>query len=122
VVLVGRNAERLERAAVEVGAVSSAVVDATDPDRIGHFFADLPEPVDHVLVTAGGPYYAPLAEFDFDGARRSLDEHRFLPIRLAQLAPDKVRPGGSLILLGGTGGRRARIGGGRFQWLPRAPP
>jgi len=111
VVLVGRNAERLKRAASEVGAVSSAAFDATDLDRVGQFFADLPEPVDHVLVTAGGPYYAPLAEFDFDGARRSMEEHMFLPIRLAQLAPDKVRPSGSLILLGGTGGRSARVGG-----------
>ena len=29
-----------------------------------------PAPVDHVLVTAGGPYYAPLAEIDFEQARR----------------------------------------------------
>src|SRR5262245_65201950 len=68
VILVGRNPERLERAAQEVGAPSSAAFDATDLDRVGQFFADLPEPVDHVLVTAGAPYYAPLPEFDFDGA------------------------------------------------------
>ena len=27
------------------------------------------------MVTAGGPYYAPLAEMDFDEARRALEEH-----------------------------------------------
>jgi hypothetical protein len=34
------------------------------------FFHDLPEPIDHVLVTAGGPYYARLADMDFAQARR----------------------------------------------------
>jgi NADP-dependent 3-hydroxy acid dehydrogenase YdfG len=43
VILVGRNAERLERAASDVCAVSSAAFDATDLHRVGEFFADLPE-------------------------------------------------------------------------------
>ena len=67
VILTGRNPERLERAARELGAQSTAAFDASDFTRLGQFFADLPRPIDHIMVTAGSPYYAPLAEMDFDG-------------------------------------------------------
>src|SRR5438094_5140086 len=50
VILTGRDPERLERAAREVGAVSTAAFDATDPDRLGRFFDDLPTPTDQVMV------------------------------------------------------------------------
>jgi NAD(P)-dependent dehydrogenase (short-subunit alcohol dehydrogenase family) len=42
VIITGRNPERLESAAREVGATSSAAFDATDLDRLAQFFADLP--------------------------------------------------------------------------------
>jgi NAD(P)-dependent dehydrogenase (short-subunit alcohol dehydrogenase family) len=103
VVLTGRNAERLERAASEVGAVRTAAFDASDHEATARFFAELP-PVDHVISTAGGPYYAPLAELDIGEARRSLDDHFFLAINVAQRAAGVVR--GSLTFIGGTGGRR----------------
>jgi hypothetical protein len=35
------------------------------------FFEALPAPIDHVVVTAGGPYYERLAEMDFRGRARS---------------------------------------------------
>jgi NAD(P)-dependent dehydrogenase (short-subunit alcohol dehydrogenase family) len=110
VVLTGRSPERLEQAATDVGARSTAAFDAVDTARLESFFADLPKPIDHVLVTAGGPYYAPVAQFDFDKARGALDAHVFLPIRIAKLAPDIMRPGGTLLFLGGTGGRRPTVG------------
>src|SRR5438093_4344484 len=75
VILTARNPERLEHAARELGARSTAAFDATDIDRLQRFFEDLPTPPDHVMVTGGGPYYAPLAETDFAQARRSVDEH-----------------------------------------------
>jgi len=56
VVLTGRDPERLERAAADVGARSTAAFDATDVDRLERFFASLPGPLDHVMVTGGGPY------------------------------------------------------------------
>src|SRR5436190_21781599 len=62
VVLVGRDPERLEHAAAEVDARSTAAFDATDPERLTRFFAEAPGPIDHVLITAGGNYYAPLAD------------------------------------------------------------
>src|SRR4051812_41301691 len=86
VVLVGRDPQRLADAADEVGAVGSAAFDAADSDRLERFFDDLPGPVDHVLCTAGKPYYAPLAEMDFEQARRSLDDHLWLMFHLARLA------------------------------------
>jgi NAD(P)-dependent dehydrogenase (short-subunit alcohol dehydrogenase family) len=111
VVLTARNPERLEQAGREIGARSTAAFDAVDPAALERFVAGLPKPVDHMLVTAGGPYYAPLPAFDLAKARRSLDEHIFLPIHIARLAPDTMRPGGTLLLLGGTGGRSATLGG-----------
>ncbi len=53
VVLTGRNAERLRAAASEVGARNSSAFDATDPSALDRFFAELDDPVDHVMVTAG---------------------------------------------------------------------
>jgi NAD(P)-dependent dehydrogenase (short-subunit alcohol dehydrogenase family) len=110
VILTARNPERLERAARELGALSSAAFDATDVEQLERFFEGLPAPIDHVMVTAGAPYYAPLAETDFAQARRSLDEHLILPLRVARNAVGKVRPGGTLLFMGGTGARRPAVG------------
>jgi NAD(P)-dependent dehydrogenase (short-subunit alcohol dehydrogenase family) len=111
VILAARNPERLARAAREVGARSSAAFDAADPDRLAAFFGDLPTPVDHVMVTAGRPYYAPLADLDFDKAQRELDEHLWLTLRVAREAMGgTVRPGGTLLFMSGTGARRPAVG------------
>ena len=56
VILTGRNAERLRRAAAELDAQSIAAFDATDFTLLERFFDDLSEPVDHVLLTGPGPY------------------------------------------------------------------
>ena len=94
VILTGRDRERLEHAATDVGASSVAAFDATDFERLGAFFDELPTPIDHVLVTGPGPYYAPLAEFDFDAARRDVEAHLFLPMQVARHAVNTVRPEG----------------------------
>jgi NADP-dependent 3-hydroxy acid dehydrogenase YdfG len=64
VILTGRNPERLEQAARDVGARSTAAFDANDTVALKQFFDGLPGPIDHVLVTAGGPHYVPLLEMD----------------------------------------------------------
>ena len=104
VILTGRNPERLDAAARDVGAQSTAAFDAVDLEALERFFESLPDQVDHVMVTAGGPYYAPLAEFDIAKGQRAMDEHLWLAVRLAQLAIGRVRPGGTLVFIGGTGG------------------
>ncbi len=110
VVLTARNPERLQQAALEVGARSSTAFDATDFDSLDAFFDELPTPIDHVLLTAGRPYYAPLATMDFDEARRDVDAHLWLALRVARYAMSKVRPGGTLLFVSGTGGRRPTVG------------
>jgi NAD(P)-dependent dehydrogenase (short-subunit alcohol dehydrogenase family) len=93
----------------ELGA-SVAAFDASDFDRLERFLDELSNPIDHVLLTGSGPYYAPLAEFDIDEARRDVDTHLMLPILIARQASGKVRPGGTLLFLSGTGGRRTATG------------
>jgi NAD(P)-dependent dehydrogenase (short-subunit alcohol dehydrogenase family) len=110
VILTGRNPERLERAASELDALSSAAFDATDPAALDQFFKGLPGRIDHVLVTAGGPYYAPLPDLDRERAHREFDEHLWLTVAVAQHSVGRVRPGGTLLFVGGTGGRRPRPG------------
>ena len=63
-----------------------------------------------MLVTGPGPYYGTLAEFDFDKARRDVESHLFLPIEVARPAAKKVRPGGTLLFMSGTGGRHTAPG------------
>ena len=109
-ILTGRNPERLERAARELGALSSAAFDATDLEHLDRFFDELPTPIDHVMVSGGGPYYSRLADIDFTRARRNVDEHFWLPLHVARRTVGKVRSGGTLLFIGGTGGRRPAAG------------
>src|SRR5438552_17909899 len=81
-ILTGRNPERLQRAASELDALSTAAFDATDPAPLERFFRDLPTTIDHVMVTAGRPYYGRLVDMDFAEARRALDEHLLLALQV----------------------------------------
>ena len=110
VILTGRNPDRLQQAALELGAERTAAFDATDPAALDRFFADLPEAINHVMVTGPGPYYAALADLDRERAHRDFDAHLWLAVAVAQHAVGRVRPGGSLLFMGGTGGRRPGIG------------
>jgi NAD(P)-dependent dehydrogenase (short-subunit alcohol dehydrogenase family) len=107
VVLAGRDPERLQRAALDVDARSTAAFDATDPAALKRFFKDLPDQIDHVMVTGPGPRYGPpLLERDPDQVRDAISEHVVLALEVARNAAGKMRPGGTLIFMGGTGGRR----------------
>lgn len=106
VILTGRNAERLRAAADDVGARQTAAFDANDSRELRTFFDGVPGTVDHVLVTAGGPSYRPLLEMAAEDIRDALSGHVVLGLEVARSAMPTMRPGGSLILMGGTGGRR----------------
>jgi NAD(P)-dependent dehydrogenase (short-subunit alcohol dehydrogenase family) len=110
VVLTGRNPDRLDQAASDVGAHHTAAFDANDPAALAIFFQDLPTPIDHVMVTAGGPSYRPLLEMDPDEVREALSNHVVLGLEVARSAAPKMRQGGTLVLMGGTGGRRVGHG------------
>jgi NAD(P)-dependent dehydrogenase (short-subunit alcohol dehydrogenase family) len=110
VILTARNPERLKHAASEVDAARTAAFEATDPNAIEQFFAQLSGPIDHVMVTAGRPYYGRLADIDLANARNLIGDHLLQAISVARYASKKVRAGGTLIFMGGTGGRRAAPG------------
>src|SRR6202158_3011317 len=59
---------------------------------------------------------------DFAQVPRALDAHLSLPLRVARPAAHKVRPGGTLLFMGGTGGRRPGIGLGIVSAVTAALP
>jgi NAD(P)-dependent dehydrogenase (short-subunit alcohol dehydrogenase family) len=106
VILTARNPERLEEAARDVDARSTAAFDVTDAAALKRFFDGLPDPIDHVLVTGPGPSYGPLLEMSADQVCEALGSHVVLGLEVARNAAGRMRPGGTLLLMGGTGGRR----------------
>jgi NAD(P)-dependent dehydrogenase (short-subunit alcohol dehydrogenase family) len=106
VVITGRKPDQLEQAAKEVGADRAAAFDATDSASLEQFFQEVPAPFDHVMVTAGGPRYGPLLEMSAADVSEALSDHVVLGLEVARHAAGKMRPGGTLIFMGGTGGRR----------------
>jgi NAD(P)-dependent dehydrogenase (short-subunit alcohol dehydrogenase family) len=105
VILAARNPDRLEQAAEEVGAHRTEAFDANDTTALEAFFRDLPA-IDHVMVTGPGPRYGPLLEMDPADVREVLSDHVALALEVARNAVGKMRPGGTLLFMGGTGGRR----------------
>jgi NAD(P)-dependent dehydrogenase (short-subunit alcohol dehydrogenase family) len=122
VILTGRSPEPLQRAASEVDALSTTAFDAMDPALLEQFFRSLPTSIDHIMVTAGRPHYGRLIDLDSAHARRALDEHLSLFIEVARNAVGKVRAGGTLIFMGGTGGRSPSIGFGIASTVTVALP
>jgi NAD(P)-dependent dehydrogenase (short-subunit alcohol dehydrogenase family) len=120
VILTARDPDRLHRVGLELGA-SIAAFDATDFDRLERFFDALTAPIDHLLVTGPGPS-ASLATFDLEAARRDIETQLLLPLQVARHAPSKVRPGGTLLLVGGTSGRRPATGRSLHLALTAALP
>jgi NAD(P)-dependent dehydrogenase (short-subunit alcohol dehydrogenase family) len=110
VILTARDPGRLQGAAREVGALRTAAFDAKDPPSLERFFLDVPTPIDHVMVTGPGPHYWPLMEIELEQARLAISEHILLALWVARNAARKVRPGGTLLFMGGTGARRPARG------------
>jgi NAD(P)-dependent dehydrogenase (short-subunit alcohol dehydrogenase family) len=102
VIITGRNSERLKQAALELDVQRTAAFDANDPASLQSFLRNLPTPIDDIMVTAGAPHYAPPLEIPPEEARRGLTEHVLLALQ--------VKPPGSLVVMGGTGARRPRVG------------
>jgi NAD(P)-dependent dehydrogenase (short-subunit alcohol dehydrogenase family) len=88
VIITAREADRLHRVGLELGA-GIAAFDATDVDRLGKFFGALASPIDHVLVAGG-----------YDGDADARDR---LLVNVARNAKEKVRPGGSVLFMGAPG-------------------
>jgi NAD(P)-dependent dehydrogenase (short-subunit alcohol dehydrogenase family) len=122
VILTGRDRGRLEQAAAELGAAAASAFDANDPAALGEFFEGLPTPIDHVMVTAGQPHYERLLEGDLFELTRGFSERLSLTVQVARGAVGRVRPGGCLLFISGTGGRRIGVGLGVVSTLTAAMP
>jgi NAD(P)-dependent dehydrogenase (short-subunit alcohol dehydrogenase family) len=122
VILTARDPGRLDAAARAVGAARSAAFDATDPEALTAFMDTLTEPIDHVMVTAGAPSYGPLMELDPERARAALSEHLLQAIVVARGSVGRMRPGGALVFMGGTGARRPHVGIGAVASVTAALP
>ena len=120
-VLAGRDSEPLQRAALDLDALSTAAFDATDPAALERFFEGLPKPIDHVMVTAGGPHYGRLLEMNSDELRHALGDRLLLAVETARNAADRVRPGGTLLFISAEGGRPS-VGTGSVLTVAAAMP
>jgi NAD(P)-dependent dehydrogenase (short-subunit alcohol dehydrogenase family) len=103
VVLTGRNPDRLEQAATELAARSSAAFDADDAAAVERFFGDLPAPIDHVLIAAYTLRpVGPMLSFPSEEAGRGVGQRVTQVLEIARRAAPKMRPGGTLVLTGGS--------------------
>jgi 3-oxoacyl-[acyl-carrier protein] reductase len=123
VVITGRNADRLQRAAAELGA-RGVVCDAADPAQVAALHAGLGDTLDVLVNNAGG-------NTDFDGQaedegndscraslerlaaswRANLDANLISAVLTTHAVADRLAPGGSVINIGTIGAER---GGGSY--------
>jgi NAD(P)-dependent dehydrogenase (short-subunit alcohol dehydrogenase family) len=123
VILTGRHpGDALQRAALDLDALSTAAFDANDPAELERFFAGLPKGgVDHVMVTAGAPNYGRLLETKSDELRHALSDRLLLAVETARNAVDTVRPGGTLLFMSAEEGH-ATAGTGSVLTVAAAFP
>ncbi len=122
VILTGLHSDdALQRAALDLDALSTAAFDANDPAALERFFGGLPKPIDHVMVTAGGPHYGRLLETKSDDLRHALSDHLVLAVETARNAADRVRPGGTLLFMSPEGGQPT-VGSGAELTVAAAIP
>jgi NAD(P)-dependent dehydrogenase (short-subunit alcohol dehydrogenase family) len=123
VVLTGRNPLRLEQAARDIEARSSAAFDADDAAEVKRFFDELPAPIDHVLIAAytqRSPY-GPMLESPSEEVGQGVGRRVTQVLEIARHAAPKMRPGGTLLLTGGSVKkvmREAGISPAAFAVLP----
>jgi NAD(P)-dependent dehydrogenase (short-subunit alcohol dehydrogenase family) len=111
VILTGRDSARLSQAAHDVEATSTSSFDVTDDHALEAFF-DGSQTIDHVMVTAGSPHYIPLLEMTRDETLQAVGTSVSTYLAVARYAAPKMSERGSLILMGGTGGRHVGKGSG----------
>jgi len=123
VVLTGRDPERLEQAARELEAHSSAAFDADDAAEVKRFFHELRAPIDHVLIAAytRRSTYGPMLDSPSEEVGQGVGRRVTQVLEIARHAAPKMRPGGTLLLTGGSVKKIARESGispAAFSVLP----
>ena len=113
VVLTGRNPAPLEQAARELSARSSAAFDADDAGAVERFFGELPAPIDHVFIAAytRRSTYGPMLESSSQDVGQGVGRRVTQVLEIARHAAPRMRPGGTLLLTGGSVKRVAREAG-----------
>ena len=121
VVVTGRDPKRLEQAARELSARSSAAFDADDAAAVKRFFDELPAPIDHVLIAAYTRRSHGSMLEDPEETGRGIGRRVTQVLEIARNAAPKMRPGGTLLLTGGsarTFSRESGITPAAFAVLP----
>jgi hypothetical protein len=78
--------------------------------------------IDAEPALAAVPHCGPLLEMDADEVRDAVTEHLMLELQVARHARGKMRAGGTLLFMSGTGGRRIRPGLGILATATAALP
>lgn len=97
VVIASRNAERLNAAAVKIGA-KAIPTDVTSDESVGQLFRQCGR-VDHVVVTAAQLRTGPFKTVSMDDVRATMEAKFWGAWRVARAA--EIRGGGSLTLVSG---------------------
>ena len=116
-IITARNPDRLHRAGLELGATTAAF-DAPDFDRLDAFFDELPARSTTCWSRAPALTMRRLQSSTSTRLAATSTLISVLPLQVARNAAGKVRPGGTLLFMGGTGGRRTAPG---FYLSPRSP-
>jgi NAD(P)-dependent dehydrogenase (short-subunit alcohol dehydrogenase family) len=122
VVVTGRDPDRLRRAAAELGAQQAISFDAFDAPGLVAALGSLQQPLDHILVTAGAPYYATVRDMDIEQALQHVHDQLQLTLQVARWSTGRIRAGGSLLFVSGTGARRPSVGLGVASLLAAGFP
>ena len=109
VVLTARDPDRLRDAADQVDARSTAAFDVTDLARLEQFFEDLPGRSTTSWSRGAAPLLVP-GRHGLRVARRDVDERIVVTLAVARYGAARMRPPGTLLFIGGTGGRQAGVG------------
>jgi NAD(P)-dependent dehydrogenase (short-subunit alcohol dehydrogenase family) len=97
VVIASRNAERLKKAAAQLGA-KAIPTDVTSDESVGQLFRQCGR-VDHVVVTAAQLRTGPIKTVPIEDVRATMESKFWGAWRVARAA--EIRAGGSLTLVSG---------------------
>lgn len=104
-VLVGRNADKLEGAAARVGAGTvTLAADAHDHAKLADLFGRLP-PFDHLVSLVGDTMAGGYLDAPLEVMRHVLESKFWTNLLIGRLAAARVRDGGSLVFTSGIGTR-----------------
>lgn len=108
VILMGRDREKLERVASELGPASEVQpLDMTDQTRVDAVFGKLQEnSIDHLIITASSAVHGPFADIETQKVEAMFDSKFFGPYRVAKAALKALKPGGSITFYAGVLSRR----------------